>query len=104
EQVKEDDLVYVALGDSTAQAIGASKPEYGYVGLVKEYLENKTNKNVAVINISVSGAKLSDVIAEQIPKLKDLPKADVLTIEIGANDVINFNRKKFEKDFRSIAQ
>ncbi|MEO5743679.1 MAG: hypothetical protein ABIQ53_03685, partial [Terracoccus sp.] len=35
-------ILYVALGDSTAQGIGASRPERGYVGLIAERLRVAT--------------------------------------------------------------
>lgn len=95
-------LVYIALGDSTAQGIGASSARRGYVGLVAEHLARKTGKPVHVINISVSGAKLADAIAKQLPQLKKLPKPDYVTIEIGANDMPGYNSEKFRLEFSEL--
>lgn len=92
-------ITYLALGDSTAQGIGATSPRRGYVGLVAKYLQNKTGKPVHVINISVSGAKINDAIKTQLPQLKSLPKPDYVTIEIGANDVPIYEKEKFKKEF-----
>ena len=55
-------LLYVALGDSAAQGIGASSPERGYVGLLAERLRETTGRPVELINISRSGAKIEEVV------------------------------------------
>lgn len=92
------DLVYVALGDSAAQGVGASKPQNGYVGLIADELAK--NQKVQVINFSKSGAKISDVLNTQLPayeKLKITGKT-VITIEIGANDITSYNEQKFESE------
>ncbi|MBC7707780.1 SGNH/GDSL hydrolase family protein [Polaromonas sp.] len=92
------EITYVALGDSAAQGIGASKPANGYVGIIAERLERKTGKTVRVVNLGVSGAKVQDVIDKQIPQLKNY-KPDYVTIEAGANDVVNFNAAKFKASY-----
>ncbi len=97
--IPDNALIYVALGDSAAQGLGASRPENGYVGLVADHIAKKTNKPVHVINLSVSGAKVRDVIDTQIPKLSDFPKPDILTIEIGANDMLSYDKEQFKKDY-----
>ena len=50
------DLVYVALGDSAAQGIGASTSDNGYVGLVADRLRERTGNPVLGVNLSRSGA------------------------------------------------
>lgn len=94
-----DDFVYVALGDSAAQGIGASKPLKGYVGLVAAHVEEKTGRNVRIINLSVSGAKLKEVLDKQLPQLNLIPRIDLITIEAGVNDVPSFDETKFTADF-----
>src|SRR5215212_8776807 len=44
-------LRYVALGDSLAQGIGASRPDRGYVGLLAERVERATGRRVEVVNL-----------------------------------------------------
>lgn len=90
-----DPIIYVAMGDSAAQGIGASSPSKGYVGLITAKLTNLKNRPVHMINLSKSGAKLKDVLDNQLPELKKL-SPDVITIEIGANDIQSFERDKFE--------
>jgi lysophospholipase L1-like esterase len=89
--------VYVALGDSTAQGIGASSPERGYVGLIAERLRTATGRPVRVINLSVSGARVHDVVANQLPKLAGL-SADVVTVAVGANDIGDYEVGQFHAD------
>ncbi|MEX2014356.1 MAG: GDSL-type esterase/lipase family protein [Candidatus Saccharimonadales bacterium] len=98
--VTQKDFVYIALGDSAAQGIGASTPLKGYVGLIAEELQKDQRKNVKVINLSKSGAKIADVLQTQLPLYEEfgLRNKHLITIEIGANDIISFNSKKFEKE------
>lgn len=92
------EITYLALGDSAAQGIGASSPARGYVGLIAKRLQQETGKSVRVVNLSVTGAKLSDYLRDQAPKIKDI-KADFVTIEIGANDIRTYNEESFKSEF-----
>jgi lysophospholipase L1-like esterase len=79
---------WVALGDSMTQGIGASAPLEGWVGQLVRRLEIP----VDVINLSQSGARVEDVIAQQLPAWRALPPppaGEILTVLIGANDVIS---------------
>lgn len=76
----------MALCDSSAQGIGASRPDRGYVGLVAERVRARTGKDVQVINLSVSGARIDDLLEDQLPLLANL-EADLVTVTIGGNDV-----------------
>jgi len=98
---QEGELTYLALGDSAAQGIGASSPMRGYVGLLAGRLEQATGKKVRVINLSTTGAEIDDVLRDQIPKAKGI-NADYVTIEIGANDVKEFDAASFEKQFSEL--
>lgn len=100
---EKGDIVYLALGDSAAQGIGATSPDKGYVGVIAARLEQKLDKKVQVINLSKTGAKLSDYLREQAPKAKNI-RADVVTIEIGANDVGKFDATAFRSDFKKVLQ
>lgn len=94
-------MVYVALGDSAAQGIGATSPNRGYVGQVAKRLEAQSGKSVQVINLSKTGAKMADYLTEQAPKLQKL-HPDIVTIEIGANDIAVFNAKTFRAQFKQV--
>lgn len=92
------EITYLALGDSAAQGIGATSPMRGYVGLLAKRIEAKTGKTVKIVNISSTGATIRDAINEQVPKAKTI-KADLVTIEIGANDIKTFQPERFRSDF-----
>lgn len=81
------ELCYVALGDSAAQGIGASRPERGYVGLIAARIEDATGRSVRVVNLSRAGARIRDVRNRQIARLAAMPRADIVTVGIGGNDV-----------------
>ncbi len=85
-----DAVRYVALGDSAAQAVGASTPEAGYVATVAQHLAGTTGRDVHMFNLSVSGAKATDVLEDQLPRLAALGFVpDVVTLGIGGNDVVD---------------
>lgn len=104
ERAKQSgEITYLALGDSASQGIGASTPNKGFVGLIAKRLENKYDKQVKVVNLSITGAKLDDYLKEQAPKVKYI-KADFVTIEIGSNDIKNYNADEFTKNFRLVLE
>ena len=85
-----DAVRYVALGDSAAQAVGASTPEAGYVATVAQHLAGTTGRDVDMFNLSVSGAKATDGLEDQLPRLAALGFVpDVVTLGIGGNDVVD---------------
>jgi len=94
-------LLYVALGDSTAQGIGASRPELGYVGLVAERLRRATGRPVRVVNLSRSGARIEDLLREQVPALSQL-RPDLVTVAIGGNDVRAYDPVAFADRVRRL--
>lgn len=80
-------LRYVALGDSLAQGVGASRPERGYVGLLADRLERVTGQDVEVLNLSVTGIMIADVVRHQLPALAGLDRPpDLVTVTVGTND------------------
>ncbi len=93
------ELLYVALGDSAAQGVGASRPGRSYVGLVATHLAARTGRTVRVVNLSVSGARLRDAIDVQLPALAKLTASpDLVTAAIGANDMSAFEETRFEQE------
>lgn len=95
---------YVAFGDSAAQGVGATHPSKGYVGLLSELLEKRDGKKPVTVNLSKSGARVRDVLDIQLPEYEKLKtgKNTLVTIEIGANDMINFNENSFREDVDSL--
>jgi acyl-CoA thioesterase-1 len=95
-------FTYVALGDSVAQGIGASRPDRGYVGLTADAIARATGRPVRVINLSVTGATVADVIRTQLPELKRLTP-DLITLDIGANDANHqISEATFKQDYGTL--
>ena len=96
-------LLYVALGDSTAQGIGATNPGRSYVGRLAGRIRSATHGSVRVVNLSVSGATTWLCRKDQLPKLAKVDREpDVVTVGIGANDIIDFEPERFERNLRHI--
>jgi len=76
-------LVYVALGDSAAQGIGASHPERGYVGLLAERIREQTGRPVQVVNLSRSGATVRDLLDTQLSPLRELRRTSSRSLSGG---------------------
>ena len=79
---------WVALGDSMTQGIGASAPEHGWVGQLAETLSTA----VDIINLSQSGARVEDVLDQQLSAWRALPPAahgEFITLLIGSNDIMS---------------
>ncbi|MBK4348467.1 SGNH/GDSL hydrolase family protein [Lacisediminihabitans changchengi] len=91
------EIVYVALGDSAAQGVGASRPGRSYVGMLADHLRRRTGRTVRVANLSVSGARLREAIAVQLPLLTRF-QPDLVTAAIGANDIASFEPGRFERE------
>lgn len=101
QATEQGEFVYVALGDSAAQAIGASSPENGYVSLLAKQIGVVTGKRVRVVNLSVSGARVKDVVDKQLPELKQY-RPDLVTVECGGNDVLHFNEASYRADYTKL--
>ena len=95
------DPLWVVLGDSTAQGLGAPGPKGGYVGQALTQLRRNTGQHWRVINLSVSGALMRDVLAEQIPLLAD-EQPDLVTCGAGANDIMYSAPGRLFADLREL--
>ncbi len=96
--------LWVVLGDSTAQAIGAPGYQHGYVGQIREWLEERSDTTWRVLNLSKSGARVADVVASQLPRLEALEvPPELVTCAIGANDLVaRTDQDRFDTDLRTI--
>jgi len=80
--------LWVVLGDSTAQGIGATAYDQGYVGQLRAALDVHSTAPWRVLNLSRSGAKAADVVTTQLRRLESLGAApELVTCAIGANDM-----------------
>ncbi|WP_241988497.1 SGNH/GDSL hydrolase family protein [Cryobacterium sp. TMT1-3] len=95
------ELLYVAIGDSAAQGIGASTPDKSYVGVLAEHVRLATGQTVRVVNLSVSGATVALAVRDQLPRFAKL-EPDLVTVAIGANDIAEWNPITFEAGIRSV--
>ncbi|GAA4141371.1 hypothetical protein GCM10023068_10450 [Leifsonia shinshuensis] len=92
----EGEILYVAIGDSAAQGIGATAPRNSYVGVIADHIRSATGRSVRVVNLSVSGATVALAVADQLPRLADL-RPDIVTVSIGANDIGDFDAERFRE-------
>ncbi|WP_431278284.1 SGNH/GDSL hydrolase family protein [Leifsonia poae] len=97
----EGELLYVALGDSAAQGIGASAPKNSYVGVIADHIRTVTGRTVRVVNLSVSGATVALAVADQLPRFATF-QPDIVTCAIGANDIAAFEPELFEAGIRKV--
>ena len=76
----------VWLGDSTAAGVGASSAAGALPSQVADGLRGSPDVSVAVL--AVSGARVADVLADQVPKVAGL-RPDLVLISVGANDTVH---------------
>jgi lysophospholipase L1-like esterase len=88
EALRAEGPLWVAFGDSTAQGVGASSFDRGYVGQLLVRLRAERDPRWRVVNLSASGARLVEVCERQLPLLAGLPPADLVTCAAGANDLL----------------
>ena len=93
-------IIYVALGDSLTEGLGASDYKNSFPYLLTEKLSVKGS--VQLYNLARSGATSQDVVVTQLPKVLPL-KPDLITLLIGTNDIHNLvSLKDFESNYRTI--
>ena len=97
----EGEILYVAIGDSAAQGIGASVPRNSYVGVIADHIRAATGRSVQVVNLSVSGATVALAVADQLPRLAG-HRPHIVTVSIGANDIGDFDAGRFRDGIRRV--
>lgn len=84
----------VSLGDSATQGIGASRVQESYPARLAAALQVALGRDVALLNLSLSGATTESVVLTQLPQLRGLDlegrgtTPDLFTLNIGGNDVM----------------
>lgn len=78
-------FVYVAIGDSAAEGIGASSPERSYTGILYATIK-RNQKNAIYHNFGKRGAPVQEIIETQLEKTIAL-QPNLITISVGANDL-----------------
>lgn len=85
--LKAEGPLWVVLGDSMSQGIGASRVEHSWPALATEALRADGHP-VRVLNLSFSGARTADVIDLQLPALRATGQTPaVVSVLIGSNDL-----------------
>jgi acyl-CoA thioesterase-1 len=100
QALAESGPLWVVLGDSTAQGLGAPSPMGGYVGQVLAGLQQRTGQRWRVLNLSLSGALIRDVQRDQLPRIP--ADASLVTCGIGANDILYSTPAKVLADLRGL--
>ncbi|MWB99748.1 SGNH/GDSL hydrolase family protein [Agromyces seonyuensis] len=100
------DLRYVAIGDSAAQGIGASRPANGYVGFLVRDLSRATGRSFRVDNLAISGATVGIALERELPVLEQILASeqppDLVTVAIGANDLADWDAARFDREIREL--
>ncbi len=89
--------LWLVLGDSAAQGVGASGHDRGYVGVVLERLRSTTGEPWRVVNLARSGARTREVVDVQWPAGRDLD-ADLVTAVVGGNDALRTREPQWTRD------
>jgi lysophospholipase L1-like esterase len=77
--------LWVTLGDSMAQGIGASSWDRGWAGQLAGALDPAYRH----VNLSVTGGRVSDLLERQLPAMERLGKPELVTVVIGSNDLFS---------------
>ncbi len=92
QRVEKKNVKLVALGDSLTHGQGDEQKQGGYVSIIKQKIEHRYHKTtVTTVNYGVSGDR-SDQILDRLDSQKqlraDLHSADVVTMTVGGNDLM----------------
>ena len=94
-------LRYLILGDSTAVGVGGTY-ELGIARRTALHLAD--DRTVEMKNLGVSGARVADVLHEQLPRIGSFVP-DLVLLDVGANDVIHLtSARSLERDLARIIQ
>lgn len=84
-----DGPLWIALGDSASQGVGATQWENGWTHLVLDRLRATTGEPWRIVNLSMSGGRFADVADRQVPVMNTMLAApDLVTCVIGSNDLM----------------
>ncbi len=101
ETMSDGAPLWIALGDSTSQGIGASSHLSGWVGQTLDLLRAHDDAAWRLVNLSVTGARVRDVLDQQLPMLSRLPQPALVTCAVGANDML---RGRVSQTMRSMTE
>lgn len=86
---------WLALGDSLTQGVGASRKDAGWVGQLAKRMAD-THRDLNVINLSATGARVGDVLRQQVPALEliGVRPDDLVTVMAGSNDLFGSRARR----------
>lgn len=85
--LERSEPLWLVLGDSTAQGIGASAYDCGWVGQLRRLMA-ADGREWRVVNLSQSGGRVRDVLGDQFALAHRLGLEPALvTVAVGANDL-----------------
>lgn len=86
---------WFVLGDSLAQGVGASTRDGGWVGRLAATL-TADGHALDVVNLSATGARVGDVLAQQLPVLEliGVGEHDLVTVMVGSNDLFGSRARR----------
>ena len=94
-------VLYVALGDSTVEGVGASRQELTYVVRLYERLR-AIYPTAQLRNLGVGGSTSADVLAAQVPPAVELAP-HLVTLSVGPNDITTrVSVREYEANVRAI--
>lgn len=95
--VEKKNVKVVALGDSLTHGEGDETNNGGYVGIIKNKIEHRYRQTqVTTVNYGVTGDRsdqILDRLTQQTQLRKDLQDADVITMTVGGNDLMQILEK-----------
>ncbi|MFT8321050.1 MAG: SGNH/GDSL hydrolase family protein [Bacillus sp. (in: firmicutes)] len=103
DAAKKDGIQLLALGDSLTRGTGDDAGE-GYIGYLKETLQEKTKETISLSNYGVKGLT-SKQLAKQVTQQeiqRQVSNADILFITIGGNDLFQGGQTLNNLDEKSI--
>ena len=78
-------VLYVAIGDSTVEGVGATSPDRNYVSRLHERLR-AVYPSARVVNLGAGGATSAEVLLRQLDRAIGL-RPHLVTLSIGPNDI-----------------
>jgi len=82
---RDASIVYVALGDSTVEGVGATSPHATYVARLFAELR-AVYPQARLENLGQGGATSADVLSRQLPRAL-AARPDLVTLSVGPNDI-----------------
>lgn len=89
------------LGDSTVAGTGASSPE----GTIPVQVARLLGRPVQILDLAVSGARVKDVLEDQVGPALDAFRPEIVIISVGANDSVHMTpRGTFRDRYRDVVR